>query len=275
VNYQGDINLGDTIDFKFTTVSTTGVPTTLAGSPVISAYVGNGTTEITAGITLTVDFDSRTGLHNVRVVASSGNGYATATNVYLVITTGTVGGASVVGYVIGSFSIECRSPLRSTTAGRTLDVSATGEAGIDWANIGSPTTAVNLSGTNIDVDQVVASVTAAVTLTAAYDAAKTAATQASVTVIDDFLDTEIAAILAKTNNLPSDPADASDIAASFTTVNATLATLSGYVDTEVSAIKAKTDQLTFTTANELDANVQRINNVTITGDGQVGTEFGV
>lgn len=49
-------------------------------------------------------------------------------------------------------------PLTPTTAGRTLDVSAGGEAGLDWANIGSPTTAVNLSATNIDVDQVVASV---------------------------------------------------------------------------------------------------------------------
>jgi len=53
-------------------------------------------------------------------------------------------------------------PLVPTTAGRTLDVSTTGEAGIDWANIGSPTTAQNLSATNIDVDQVVASVSGAV-----------------------------------------------------------------------------------------------------------------
>lgn len=52
--------------------------------------------------------------------------------------------------------------LAPTTAGRTLDVSAGGEAGLDWANIGSPTTAQNLSATNIDVDQVVASVSGAV-----------------------------------------------------------------------------------------------------------------
>lgn len=39
-------------------------------------------------------------------------------------------------------------PLVPTTAGRTLDVSAGGEAGVDWANIGSPTTTVNLSGTS-------------------------------------------------------------------------------------------------------------------------------
>lgn len=52
--------------------------------------------------------------------------------------------------------------LRPTTSGRTLDVSTGGEAGLDWANIGSPTTAQNLSATNIDVDQIVASVSGAV-----------------------------------------------------------------------------------------------------------------
>lgn len=40
-------------------------------------------------------------------------------------------------------------PLIPTTAGRTLDVSATGEAGVDWANVGSPTTTLGLSGTTI------------------------------------------------------------------------------------------------------------------------------
>lgn len=107
--YIGDITLGDTIDFKFSTVGTTGAPTTLAGTPAISAYVGDPTARITADITLTVDFDAVTGLHNVRVVASGANGYAAQTNVDLVITAGTVGGTSVVGYVVGSFSIENRS----------------------------------------------------------------------------------------------------------------------------------------------------------------------
>lgn len=41
------------------------------------------------------------------------------------------------------------TPLQPTVAGRTLDVTAGGEAGIDWANIGSPTTVVGLSGTTV------------------------------------------------------------------------------------------------------------------------------
>lgn len=184
--YLGDFRLGDTFDLKFTTVAAaTGLPTTLAGTPVVSAYPANSATELTAGITLSVDFDSRTGMHNVRVVATSGNGYATATNYALVITTGTVGGTSVVGYVVGHFSIENRSAVMPTVATRTLDVTATGEAGLDWANVGAPSTTVALSGTTVktatDVEaklpaalvggKIDASVVGA-TLAATYDFAK-------------------------------------------------------------------------------------------------------
>lgn len=102
-----DYTLGDTLDVKFTTRSfSTGAPTTLAGTPSVAAYPGNSTTELTAGITLSVDFDARTGLNNVRVVATGANGYATATTYFLVITAGTVGGVSVVGEVVGSWTIE-------------------------------------------------------------------------------------------------------------------------------------------------------------------------
>jgi len=159
MSYIGDFRLGETFDTKFCTVTTTGAPTTLAGTPVISAYVGNSTTEITAGITLTVDFDARTGLNNVRVVATSGNGYATASNYQLVITTGTVGGTSVVGYVVAEFSIENRSALMPTTAARTLDVTATGEAGLDWANVAGQGTTVNLSATTTNVVNTATAVT--------------------------------------------------------------------------------------------------------------------
>ena len=130
--YHGDLVLGDTIDVKFTTTSSTGAPTTLAGTPVVSAYPGNSVTQLTAGITLTVDFDGVTGLHNVRVVASSGNGYATATNYVLVITTGTVGGISVVGYCVGSFSIGARSVVLATGG---IAVTAFAAGAIDAAAI--------------------------------------------------------------------------------------------------------------------------------------------
>ena len=50
------------------------------------------------------------------------------------------------------------------------------------------------------------------------------------------VDTVVDAIKAKTDNLPADPADDSDI-------DAQLAAIAGYIDTEIAAIKAKTDNL--------------------------------
>lgn len=51
------------------------------------------------------------------------------------------------------WTIERRDVLAPTTIGRTLDVSATGEGGVDWANVGGPTTVVDLSGTTIKTTQ--------------------------------------------------------------------------------------------------------------------------
>ena len=81
------------------------------------------------------------------------------------MTAGTVGSSSVVGYAIFQFSLAHGAALRPTVSGRDLDVSAGGEAGIDWSNIGSPTTVQNLSGTTISTGQTVSSVTQGVTLT--------------------------------------------------------------------------------------------------------------
>lgn len=235
MSYIGDFRLGDTFDTKFTTRQISGAPATLASSPVISAYVGNNTTQLTAGITLSVDFDSVTGLNNVRVVATSGNGYATASNYQLVITTGTVNSVSVVGEVIAEFSIEARSALMPTTAALTLDVSAGGEAGVDWANVGSPTTALNLSGTNIKTDQKVdvntiktQSVTCAagVTVLASVGTAATSTAQTG----DSFARL----------GAPAGASVSADIAA---------------MKVDTAAIKVTTDKFVFTVANQVDCNV--------------------
>lgn len=132
------------------------------------------------------------------------------------------------------------------------------------------------------------------------------ATAANLATAAAFIDTEVAAILADTNELQTDLVDggrldllidaikvktdnltftANAVEANVTRVGgvttnvSTMATgvntIVTAVDTEIAAIKAKTDSLTFTVAGQVDSNVQSINDVTITGDGQVGTEFGV
>lgn len=101
-----EVPLGDTYYFKFTTRAfSTGAPTTLAGTPVISVYEENNLTQITAGITLTVDYDSVQGLNDVAVVATSGNGYEVGKYYDAVITAGTVGGTSVVGETVKHFRV--------------------------------------------------------------------------------------------------------------------------------------------------------------------------
>jgi hypothetical protein len=45
--------------------------------------------------------------------------------------------------------VKASTALRPTVHTRTLDVSSGGNAGVDWANVASPTTTVNLSGTTV------------------------------------------------------------------------------------------------------------------------------
>ena len=310
--WRGDIRLGDTLDLHFTTRAfSTGIPTTLAGTPVISAYPSNSTTQLTAGITLTVDLDGVAGLNQVRVAATGGNGYVTATNYALVITTGTVGGVSVVGEVVSSFSIEARSGLMPTTAARTLDVSAGGEAGVDWANVGTPGSTVGLTATTIGT---LTTYTGNTVQTgdafARLGAPAGASVSADILVIDNFVD-DLETRLGTPSNLGSGATISANLVdiegqtddigvagAGLTaidlpdqTMNITgniTGNLSGSVGSvtgmsaanittgliEVTAIKAKTDSLVFTVAGQVDSNIQSVNDVTVTGNGQPGNEWG-
>lgn len=105
-----DIDLQATEDFKlFATRVDTGAPADVA-SIAVSAYPDNSTTQITAGITTTQPFDSLTGFGNVRVVATVANGYGYNSTYALVITTGTVNSVSVVGAIVGEFTIGKNRP---------------------------------------------------------------------------------------------------------------------------------------------------------------------
>jgi len=104
----GDRAEDSTIDFTFSTRNVSAAPATLAGTPVISVYKANGTTQSVAGVTLTVDFDSLTGFNHVRIDTSADAFYATANDYSIVITTGSVNSVSVVGNTVATFSIENR-----------------------------------------------------------------------------------------------------------------------------------------------------------------------
>lgn len=250
MSYIGDYALGETIYVPFTTRRfSTGAPHQLAGTPAVSAYVDAGTTEITAGITLGVDHDSRTGLNMLTIVATSGNGFAAGTDVALVITAGTVDSVSVVGEVVASFSIENRSALRPTTAGRTLDVSAGGEAGIDWANVGSPTTTVGLSGTTVK-------------------------TATDVETDTQDLQTQIGTAGAGLTNINL-PNQTMDITGNITgNLSGSVGSVTGAVGSVTGNVGGNVAGSVASVTAEVTANVTKINSVTITGDGSA-TPFNV
>ncbi len=101
-----DIKLGATMFFYFTTRAfATGIPTVLAGSPVLSVMESDGSA-ITAGVSVDVDRGSVVGLNMGTVVATGGNGFVTDRSYSLYISTGTVGGVSVVGEVVAEFTVE-------------------------------------------------------------------------------------------------------------------------------------------------------------------------
>lgn len=238
---HGDIAAGATLDFKFNTATTSGAPITLAGTPSLVAYKANSTTQDTDGLTLSVDFDSVTGLHNVRVDTSAdGTFYAAGSNIQIVLAAGTVNGISVVGYVVGEFSIAAR-PVQGLASG-VLTATAIASDAITAAKVAADVTTELQSGL---------------------------ATASALSTLTGYVDTEVAAIKAKTDNLPSDPADASVVAGLIAAVETKVDT----VDSNVDAIKAKTDSLTFSTANQVDANIQYVNDVEVAGDGD-GTPWG-
>lgn len=150
-------------------------------------------------------------------------------------------------------NLDAAISTRLATAGYTSPPSAATIAAAVWDYLTSAATTVGSLGKLLvdNLNATISSRLASASYTAPLDAAgvrsavglASANLDTQLTTIDDFLDTEVAAIKAKTDNLPSDPADASDIAGAFSTVNTTLSTIAGYVDTEVAAIKAVTDQL--------------------------------
>lgn len=127
--HLGDYAPATNICGKFTTFQpSTGAAFALAGTPALSVYKDSSTTQSTTGVTLTASFDSVTGLHHYCIDTSAdGTFYSAGSNFDVVITTGTVDSVSVVGSVVGSFSLNKVAALRPATAGRTLGVAADGD----------------------------------------------------------------------------------------------------------------------------------------------------
>lgn len=113
-----DIVLEETVFFDFTTRAfATGIPTVLAGTPVLSVLEENNATPITAGVSVSVDRASVVGLNMATIVATAANGYEVGKGYSVYISTGTVGGVSVVGEVVAQFTIDASSATQDLANG--------------------------------------------------------------------------------------------------------------------------------------------------------------
>jgi len=108
-NYIGDFVAGSIIRKKFNTFSQSSAPTTPSVAMTFAVYK-NSTTETTDGVTVSADYDGKTGLHMVSVDTSSNAVfYAVGEDYDVVFTAGTVDGKDLTKVTLFSFSIENRN----------------------------------------------------------------------------------------------------------------------------------------------------------------------
>ncbi len=284
MSYLGDVALSQILYFHFTTRQfSTGAPITSANL-VVSVYKDDSTTQSTAGITTTflTGFDNVVGLVSVKIDTSQdGTFYAAAHDFSVVVTTGTADSVSIVGEVVGYFSIQNRSALRPTTAGRTINIDSTGLSDSNMVKVGPTGTGTAQTARDIGASVLVGDKTG-FSLVSGYDPAKTAAqagdamalTAGERTTLSTSVWASATRTLSSFGTLVADVATAV-WAAAARTLTAFGFTVSTNANATETAIQTQTDKLAFTVTNQVDANIQSINNTTITGDGQPGTEFGV
>jgi hypothetical protein len=232
---------GSTLYIPFDSYAADGASASISGLAVTDIEIyknGNVTQRASdAGIALLdtdgIDFDGVVGLNGFSIDLSNNTDsgfYSVGAQYWVVVSSVTVAG-EVVSFTAAWFRIV----EAEATAGRVM---ATAAAISDAAGVRA---AVGLASANLDAQ-----------LDAIDNAVDTeiATLVTNVGTILAAVDTEVAAIKAKTDNLPSDPADASDIATAFSGVNTKLDTIDDFLDIEVAAIKVVTDKLDDTLEDE-------------------------
>jgi len=122
--YLGDYAEDGTLDMMWDSNNGSGGSVTRATDGTISVYKDNSTTQTTAGITDTEDFDGVTGIHQIRILLTDAF-YAAQTD-YVIVLSGAVIDGQTVNSVIGHFSIENRvADIRRINGGRTDGNNAT------------------------------------------------------------------------------------------------------------------------------------------------------
>lgn len=142
VAFYGDYDTTETVKIPFNTFSSNDpsasvtITNLVAGDIEIHKDGGLTQRSSDAGVTIVIDFDSVAGNHIASIDLSDNTdaGFYAAGSRYQVRMEGTTVYAGTINAWIGAFSIGCT--LRPTTAGRTLDIQATGEVDANLTMMG-------------------------------------------------------------------------------------------------------------------------------------------
>lgn len=306
--HLGDIPAGSTLYIPFATYDSNGASVTMSGLATsdILIYKNGSTTQrsSTSGFTLLdtdgIDFDSITGLHGISVDLSDNTdaGFFVAGSFYWVVISTVTVSTQTVTLVAATFRIVAAESVSGTpkadvshfggsvgtfSSGRP-EVNTTHAAGTEWgsgaitaASIAADAiTAAKIADGAIDSTTFAAgAINAAAIAADAITDAKVAAdvTIASVTGavgsvtgnvggnVSGSVGSVVGAVGSVTGNVGGN-------------VVGSVGSVTGFTPADITTIKNKTDSLTFTVAGQVDANIQYVNDVAVTGDGQSGTEWG-
>src|SRR3990170_4302429 len=160
LSYLGSWAIDDALTFYAnTTRFDTGAATDADSVPSYRVYEDETTSPLLTGSMALLDSANTAGFYSEQIALSAANGFEAGKQyaIYIAATVNLVAGAShhtfQVGAKVNTMAWNSLAtvalPLVPTVAGRALDVSAAGEAGGDWADVGTPGSTVALSATTV------------------------------------------------------------------------------------------------------------------------------
>jgi hypothetical protein len=288
--------IDDTLTFTVITHRVdTGALTDADAVPSYRVYEDETGTAILTGSMAKLDDTNTTGFYSEQLTLSAANGFEVGKSygIYVTAAVNSVTGGQTFNFKV--IATPTTPPTAAAIADAVWDEDATAHQtqGTFGQAIGDPgadtDTIWGLVNTNLNAT--VSSRAAQTTADAIETDTQDIQSRLPAALVSGRIDASVGAMAANTLTASALAADAvTEIQSGLSTLDAAgvrtavglasanldtqLETIDNFLDTEIAAIKTKTDQLTFTVANQLDANVQYVNDVVVTGTGAAGDEWG-
>lgn len=262
---------GDVLPVMFASYAgSTGASVTLTGLAAadIEIYKDGNTTQRAsdAGYTLLdtdgIDFDGITGIHGFSIDTgdNTDSGFYTVGAWFTVVVSAVTVDSQTVNFIACQFRLM---PAESVAGKPKVDTDTFGGTAGTFSSGRPEVNTTHAAGTAWGSGAITAASIAADAITDAKVASDV--TIASVT----------GAVGSVTGNVGGNVVGSvGSVVGAVGSVIGAVGSVTGLTASDVAAIKAKTDSLAFTVAGQVDANVQYVNDVQVTGTGAVGDEWG-